>query len=497
MRRIGTKLVGVGRWLAIGVVVLLAASAAAQTGRTVPSRPPDELTAAAERKLDQLGIRRIDGRHLTLYTDLPADEAIDSLPALFDQAVGPWCEYFDVKPRRVESWRVRGCLMKDREKFREAGLTPKSNPDFRNGYSTAYRLWVMDQPTAYYRRHLLLHEGTHAFMYETLGGCGPGWHMEGMAETLATHRLAEGHLQLGVMPRRREEVPMLGRIKLVQDAVKANGVKPISAVLQIDNSRPLENDAYAWSWALVKFLDTHPRYRGRFRSLREQAPERDFTERFRRLFADDWLDLTDEWRLFAGTLTHGHDIERTAVAFGAGTPLDRRAVTLRLRSDRSWQSSGVRLAAGKTYRIEAKGRFQIARTTKVWWCEPGGVTIRYYAGAPLGVLQAAVRPVWRERSGIGGQTSEVGGRRPEVGGQESGVGGQGAQDSAGAEVPGQGRAEGGAERAGEDWILRPVTIGLGATITPEYDGTLYLRVNDSPAELGDNVGEMVVTIRSD
>ena len=43
-------------------------------------------------------------------------------------------------------------------------------------------LWLHDQPTAYYRRHLLLHEGTHVFMASFLGGCGPGWYMEGTAE---------------------------------------------------------------------------------------------------------------------------------------------------------------------------------------------------------------------------------------------------------------------------------------------------------------------------
>ena len=49
--------------------------------------------------------------------------------------------------------------------------------------------WLFDQPTDYYVRHLLLHEGTHVFMVSFLGGCGPGWYMEGTAELLGTHRL--------------------------------------------------------------------------------------------------------------------------------------------------------------------------------------------------------------------------------------------------------------------------------------------------------------------
>ena len=67
--------------------------------------------------------------------------------------------------------------------------------------------WLYDQPTAYYRRHLMLHEGTHVFMVSFLGGCGPGWYMEGTAELFGTHRLDEqsGQLTLRIMPRSREK----------------------------------------------------------------------------------------------------------------------------------------------------------------------------------------------------------------------------------------------------------------------------------------------------
>ncbi len=37
------------------------------------------------------GFRRLTGQHLTLITDLPSAEAVDELPAVFDQAVPQWC----------------------------------------------------------------------------------------------------------------------------------------------------------------------------------------------------------------------------------------------------------------------------------------------------------------------------------------------------------------------------------------------------------------------
>ena len=44
-------------------------------------------------------------------------------------------------------------------------------------------------------------------------------------------------------------------------------------------------------------------------------------------------------------------------------------------------------------------------------------------------------------------------------------------------------------------LARPGPIGLGRQITAVRTGTLYLRINDSPAELDDNEGTLTVEIR--
>ena len=154
---------------------------------------------------------------------MPASDDVDQLPAVFDQAVPQWAEYFQIDESKTTNWQAQACLIGERRRFDALGLMPADNDQFVNGISIGARLWLYDQPTAYYRRHLLLHEGTHAFMATLLGGCGPGWYMEGTAELLATHRLDEksGRLTLRIMPRSRDEVPMLGRIKLIRDAFAA------------------------------------------------------------------------------------------------------------------------------------------------------------------------------------------------------------------------------------------------------------------------------------
>jgi hypothetical protein len=431
--------------------------------------------SAEERPLDEArlqaaGIRKLEGRHITLYTDLPSDPEIDGLPSAFDAAVPQWAAYFGVTPQQVADWHIKAYLIGDREPFDALGLMPAGGDQFVHGIVFGSALWLYEQPTAYYRRHLLLHEGTHAFMANFLGGCGPGWYMEGTAELLGTHRIDDqqesqtGELTVGIMPRDREEVPMLGRVKLVQDAFAENRALPLASVMQLDNSRQMDNEGYAWCWAAAKWLDSHPRYRDRFRRLHRHVQEPDFNDLVRREFADDWSDLSTEWQAYVATLDHNYDFERMAIAFRQGSPLSGSPTSVTIAADRGWQSSGVWLEQGREYLVTAKGRYEIARDDsagrdEVWPSEPGGVTLEYYAGRPLGVLLGAIDA--RTTGSPGASTTK-------------------------ADQP--------APRSHAADFAHPFAIGLRQTITPATSGTLYLRVNDSGGRLADNRGELSVKI---
>lgn len=418
-----------------------------------PSSAPARAGATAtvdEAAVRAAGIRKHEGARLTLYTDLGDDAACASLVRAFDAAYPQWCNYFQVPEDTTPAWHVTGHLMLDREKFRTAGLLPAELPDFRHGYTLHDRFWLDEQPSEYYRRHLLLHEGTHSFMFTRLGGCGPAWYMEGVAELLATHRVDDAGLHLGHFPRNREEVPMLGRIKLVRDDV-SRGRLPLPPELL--NLAPSDNNGYAWAWAWAAFLDGQPYYRERFRALTTQVNAADFNRRFQEAFGDDLNEIALTWPAFASELEHGRDIARSAITLAPGRPLGAAPERATVATDRGWQSSGVRVEAGKRYKLRAKGRYQLAAGPPVWWCQPGGVTIRYHEGSPLGILQGAIVP-----------------------------------DRPGPIAPG---------RVEETGLLAPVAIGLAATFVPTIDGTLYLRVNDSPAELSDNRGTLEVEIANE
>jgi len=217
-------------------------------------------------------------------------------------------------------------------------------------------------------------------------------------------------------------------------------------VIEYDGTAHRETEPYAWCWAAATLLDRHPDYRDRFRQLYGWVNRPDFADRFVDLIGDDWDALAEEWRVFVINLEYGYDVPKTALDFTPGRPISGSGAEITVAADRGWQNSGLRLEAGTTYRLTARGRYQVADKPRVWWCEPGGVSIRYYRGLPLGILSAAVRP----------DEAPEDGPRP---------------------------------------LVRPVAIGLGATLTPTKTGTLYLRINDSPGELGDNRGSLVVEIR--
>jgi hypothetical protein len=399
-------------------------------------------------KIAVAGIRKLTGKHLILYTDVPETVAdVKNLPVVFDLAVQQWAKYFDVDPAKLADWKLVGCVMQTKERFQGAGLYTRDLPDFPNGFQQGSQFWLFDQPSDYYRRHLLLHEGTHAFMSHWLGGAGPPWYSEGMAEMLGTHQWDGQQLMLGYNPPDKTQVPYWGRVKIVRDEFAANRGMTLFDVFRYDAQAHLKNEAYGWCWAATAFLNSHPKTREPFQKLRNHTSDRsiEFSKKFHESLKNDWPQIAEDWQLYVINLDYGYDVERAATVRKAALPLNG-AATVNVAADHGWQSSGVQLEAGKTYEITASGRFSVAQEPQPWWSEPNGITIEYHQRSPLGVLLAAASDPQAGDSGISPLAS------PEV-------------------------------------------IGLSGKLTPKKNGTLYLCLNDSPAKLSDNQGSATVTIK--
>lgn len=406
----------------------------------------DRLPEIDEERVKAAGIRKIEGEHLTLYTDLPSKFEIDDIPNVFDKAVPEWCEYFEVPLEKVADWKLVGYLIQSKEKYKQAGLMPPDLPSFLHGYQRGREMWVYEQPSDYYRRHLVLHEGVHGFMNYALGGAGPPWYREGMAELLGTHLWKHGKLTVGYFPKDRDEVPYWGRIKLLKDELAAGRGQLLREVMNQQQKDHLRLVPYAWSWAATAFLDSHPRYRVGFRDLKDNVAETSglFSRGFEARYRSRMREMEEEWQLFILELEYGYDFTRNAIQYAAGLPLPEGGRSAIVATDRGWQSTGIRLERGKSYRIVSKGRYKVRKSPTPWWSEPGGITIDYWKGYPLGILQGVVRA-----------------------------------DDAESDLTSMGR---------------PFSAGLSRKVTPTATGTLYLRINDSPANLIDNEGQVNVKV---
>jgi hypothetical protein len=416
---------------------------AAETGLCEDFRLP----VLDEGKIAAAGIRKLAGRHIALYTDLPAAAEIDELPRVFDAAVPQWCAYFGVDPATLTTWKIVGCVIQEKARFQGAGLYPENLPEFPHGYSRGSQLWLYEQPSGYYCRHLLLHEGTHCFMQRWLGGAGPPWYMEGIAELLATHAWQDGALTLKVMPRSKQEVPYWGRVKIVKDELAAGRGMSLLDILRYDNRAHVRTEPYAWCWAAAAFFDEHPLTQKAFRELKSDT--RDWTTEFSRKFynrlKDRWPEIGEDWQLFIAEIDYGYDFARAAIVRQPTKSVPPAGASVRLAADRGWQSSGLRLEAGREYRITASGRYQLTGGSEPWPCEAGGVTIRYHVGQPLGTLMAAV--------------SDLEGEAP-------------------TRTP----------------LADPKPVGLTGSVKPERTGTLYLKVNEPASGLADNSGSLTVQV---
>ncbi|MDX1965003.1 MAG: hypothetical protein SFX18_17790 [Pirellulales bacterium] len=401
------------------------------------------------------GIRELRGQHIVLLTDVPSLPVVDELPAVFDAFVPQLCEYFAVPAERVRNWQIRVFLMENRQLFADCGLLPDNLPQFENGYAINGEAYFVQQTSDYYRRHLLLHEGTHLFQFDIARINSPPWYTEGVAELLATHLWEDDQLRGKYFPRDARELSKWGRIEMVQEELARD--RGLSwAELQNFQSRDFgRNSSYGWAWHVAAVLDNHPRYQRLFRKFHTAAQNRDFAATWKSAFEKWEPQLAADMQIFTRDAVYQYDWQRTAVEFkpGRSFPAGKRRATVTVRADAGWQNSGVILEQGQSYQINAEGEFILRTVEPKWTARANGITIQYHHGRPLGELQGAI---WNDSA-----------RQP-------------ASEAVGAHPL---------------TFLTPMSIGERATLIAPRGGTLFFKLNDSAAELADNSGGVQVEIR--
>jgi len=456
-RRHGSLRRGRGRFAPIftpafvPVFVLVAAVAGVAA---LGAEPSDGAPARFAARARRAGLRVLEGRHLTLATDRPvrAGDGVDDLPAVFDEAFAVWCRHYGLDPADHPGWRAYGCLIVDRERFRAAGLLPDDIPDFAAGHCHRDHFWMADPSNPAYRRHLLLHEGVHAFTITLRGLDAPSWYTEGIAEFLATHRLekAGGGARTLVhtpVPARADDVEQLGRIERLRSLWREGRAPGLDDVLDTAPADHRDLSAYAASWAAVTMLALHPATAEAFATAERGPLDAAFTRRLRDAPSFDAVQAARDFDAFTADLDYGYDVGRMRIDWSPGRPLDADR-EIRVESDRGWQNTGIDLAAGAACRFRAAGRCTIGRLPPphdaLLETEADGISLEWYRGRPVGRLLLAQ---WVE--------APAGGGRP-----------------------------------------RFVVVAEGAAgeFTAPTSGPLYARVNDAPGALADNEGHLSATI---
>lgn len=283
-------------------VAICLAAAAAEPVST------DTLAAMARKA----GMRVVEGQRLVLVTDRPPREGdgVAEMPEIFAAACDAWCRHYGIDPRSLPEWRAFGCLVVDREAFRAAGLLPDGVPDFANGFCLGTRFWLADQSNPAYRRHLLLHEGVHAFTLTVRGLATPSWYMEGIAEYLATHRLdvdARGRPRFvpTPLPDRASDVEQLGRIEKIRALRRTNAVPGLADVFAAPSGDHRDVAAYAASWAAVACLARHPAHAAAFAACERGPLDAAFTERLQAAPGWDTARAARDFDAFTDEVDYG------------------------------------------------------------------------------------------------------------------------------------------------------------------------------------------------
>ena len=395
------------------------------------------------------GIKKFTIGRWTILTDLPIDRELESWPNLLDQAVSSLCQKWSIDSTSAQSWNLTVHCMGDRGVFQKAGLLD-GVPAFEDGFQMADRVFLVDQPSIYYRRHLLLHELTHWMMYRAFGGGGSPWFMEGMAEVEGTHRLENGSLTLGVIPEDQKEVPHWGRFKRLSDSIKKDGVPRFKGILYYGNDRQDRMDRYCWSWAACVFLVHHPLYF----SYLEKAfnPPLDYSmklsQEFESSLEDRWDWLERDWKLFVDEFDFGYQPSVHLISMEQATQglssEPQAEVSMRVDASQSWQLVRNSFRQGHQIHLEATGNYVIkVLDQEPWESSAEGITYQYHRHEPMGKLMGAY--LSRDIA------------RP----------------------------------------LEMIPIGKKAQFTAPSDGWLFLRINEPIRERRDNSGQLSVRIRVD
>lgn len=192
------------------------------------------------------------------------------------------------------------------------------------------------------------HEAVHAYCGHAFGNAGPVWYAEGMAE---------------VGKYWRENDKSVGASEYVIQYLRNSPIRPLNDIV----NNPLETTGdswqnYAWRWALCHLLGFNENYTKRFKPL-GLALLAGRKANFWQVYGTQAQEIEFEYRLFIQDLEPGYRCDLCSwdwkTRFRGVTSAS--PTVSRIRADRGWQASRLKVKKGQTFRYSCDGEWELAK----------------------------------------------------------------------------------------------------------------------------------------
>ncbi len=359
-------------------------------------------------------------KNFVMRTDVPKEEAEKLLKKL-ETMVALVSKYWAVPNRRpiriyvvadLKNWPANSIDHRALNSLRaKAGITLA---DYRR---VGNRSNVTAVAYSFANHRIVQHEAVHAYCYLAFGRTGPKWYAEGMAEMGAMW--VEGETRV-TAPKFRTEFLRRAERKSIKD------------ITQRDTNEVGSWKTYSYRWALCHLLANNTNYARRFRPLGlEMLTARKAS--FTKTYGKQSRELEFEYNFFLDHVQPGFDVAACSWDWDASfrKPKSNKPVTSTIQAMGGWQPSGVSVEAGKTYRWETSGTWQIEK-------DGDKLTAAGRKPGRHGCLAAVIMTRFK--------------------------------------------------------LGEPFQLGVSGEITPEESGDLYFRCNDQWGAISNNSGEMIVSL---
>ncbi|MEZ6064562.1 MAG: hypothetical protein R3B90_02380 [Planctomycetaceae bacterium] len=189
------------------------------------------------------------------------------------------------------------------------------------------------------------HEAVHAYCSLTFGETGPVWYSEGMAE---------------VGQYWKEGDKSVSAPDIVIEYLTQSEPKSLNDIV----NNPLETTGdswqnYAWRWALCHLLGFNENYTDRFKPLGLALLGGGNID-FWQVYGAQATEIEFEYKFFLEHLEPGYRVDLCSWDWKSKFIAPRSSGTaIKLRADRGWQASKVRVEAGQAYSFECAGEWTL------------------------------------------------------------------------------------------------------------------------------------------